>query len=325
MSLVSTIIPVFNRPEMLRATIASVLAQTYRPIEIVIVDDGSTDNTFAVAQEIARDHPDEVMAITIANAGPGGARQAGIEKSSGDYIQFLDSDDYLLPEKFALQVSALAADPESVASYGKTRFYARGEEQPPQTAGRRTGERISHMFPAHLQARWWATSTPLFRRTACIEAGPWTTLRNEEDWEYECRIAKNGGKLAFVDEFVSEHNLHDGERLSSHGSSDPLKLRDRATAQALIFEHAHEAGITSEQPEMKHFSRRCFLLARQCGAVGLQDEAAMLFALARRAATPHAARGGDFLVVGTAARIFGWRVVGRVSRFVDRFRKPGPR
>lgn len=321
MTLVSTIIPVYNRPQMLPETVKSVLEQTHRPIEIVIVDDGSTDDTFAVAQELERQHPGVVKAISIANSGPGGARQAGLEASLGAYIQYLDSDDRLLPEKFALQVAALEAAPDCAAAYGKTRFYAIGREDPPAVAGRRTGEAISAMFPAHLKSRWWATSTPLFRRTACVAAGPWTTLRNEEDWEYECRIAKNGGKLAQVDAFVSEHNLHEGERLSSHGSSTPSKLRDRATAHGLIFRHASDAGIGADVSEMQHFARECFLLARQCGAAGLPEEAADLFDLARRASTPQAARGRDFRIVGAAASLLGWRMVGRISRFADRFRR----
>lgn len=320
MALVSTIIPVYNRPGMLRQAAASVLSQTHRPIEIVIVDDGSTDDTFAVAQQLAAKFPDEVRAISIANSGPGAARQAGLEASQGDFIQYLDSDDRLLPEKFALQVAALEADPGCVAAYGMTRFYAIGEEDPPQIAGRRTGEVISKMFPAHLKSRWWATETPLFRREACINAGPWSKLRNEEDWEYECRIAKAGGKLAYVDAFVSEHNFHDGERLSSDGSSDPLKLRDRARAHALILAHARDAHISANQPEMQHFARELFLLARQCGAVGLKKEAAVLYDLARAASTKERAAGFDFILIGVMARVVGWRAVGLLSRFADRLR-----
>lgn len=320
MALVTTIIPVFNRPGMLRQAAASVLSQTYRPIEIIIVDDGSTDDTLAVAQQLAAKFPNEVRAISIANSGPGPARQAGLEASQGDFIQYLDSDDRLLPEKFALQVAALQADPNCVAAYGKTRFYAIGEEDPPEIAGRRTGEVICKLFPAHLKSRWWATETPLFRREACQSAGPWTTLRNEEDWEYECRIAKAGGKLAYVDAFVSEHNLHDGERLSNQGSSSPHKLRDRAIAHQLIFRHAKEAGISGEVREMQHFARGCFLLARQCGAAGLKDEAAMLFDLSRSASMHERARGIDFRILGLAASLFGWRVVGKLSNLIDRLR-----
>jgi glycosyltransferase involved in cell wall biosynthesis len=306
---------------MLLRAVGSVLDQTYRPIEIIIVDDGSTDQTYQVACKLAEDNSEEIRAIQVENGGPGAARQAGLEICHGDFIQFLDSDDMLLPEKFSSQVAALNEHQDCVASYGKTRYYHIGIETPPKHAGKRTGERFDAMFPAHLRSRWWSTSTPLFRKRACMEAGPWSNLRNEEDWEYECRIAKTGGKLVYVDAFLSDTNLHDGERLSSQGSTDPKKLRDRALAHALILDHARSAFISHEQPEMQHFARELFLLARQCGAAGLGKEAANLFALAQSASTQQRAAGLDFVVVGAAAKILGWRAVGRLSRFVDRMRE----
>ena len=66
-SLVSTIIPVYNRPKMLREAAASVLAQTYRPIEIIISDDGSTDDTQSVAQELVQAHPEEIRYVRNEN------------------------------------------------------------------------------------------------------------------------------------------------------------------------------------------------------------------------------------------------------------------
>src|SRR5258708_33538471 len=119
-SLVSTVIPVFNRASMLREAVASVLGQTYRPIEIVIVDDGSTDNTTEAAQGLAAGYP-EIRVIHQPNAGVGQAREAGRLAARGDYIQHLDSDDLLLPGKFALQVAALEDRPQCRAGYGVDR------------------------------------------------------------------------------------------------------------------------------------------------------------------------------------------------------------
>src|SRR5438128_9687032 len=101
--LVSTIIPVHNRPTLLREAVASVLAQTYRPIEIIVVDDGSTDNTAREVNALAESHP-EVRAIHRDNGGPGPARETGRRAAQGEFIQYLDSDALLLPTKFALQV-----------------------------------------------------------------------------------------------------------------------------------------------------------------------------------------------------------------------------
>src|SRR5262249_49515606 len=104
--LVSVIIPVFNRAAMLVEAVTSALAQTHRPIEIVIVDDGSTDDTVRVADELAND---SVRVVHQANGGPGAAREAGRRIARGELIQHLDSDDFLLPRKLELQVAALRA------------------------------------------------------------------------------------------------------------------------------------------------------------------------------------------------------------------------
>src|SRR5207244_2098618 len=119
--LVTTIIPVYNRAPMLREAVASVIAQTYRPIEIVIVDDGSTDETPAAISELVSTHP-EVRATRRANGGPGLARETGRQLARGEFIQYLDSDDLLLPRKFEWQVAALRRSSECGVAYGITHY-----------------------------------------------------------------------------------------------------------------------------------------------------------------------------------------------------------
>jgi glycosyltransferase involved in cell wall biosynthesis len=317
--LVSTIIPVYNRPALLPDAVESVLAQTYRPIEIVIVDDGSTDATLEVARELAIKNPEKVRVIQQANKGPGRARQAGLEAARGEFIQYLDSDDLLLPRKFELQVAALIGAPECGAAYGKTRHYKVGH-RPTNIPFKRTGERLQTILPAALQSRWWSTSTPLHRRTVLDHAGAWSDLRNEEDWEYECRIAALGTRLAYCDTFVSDTRYHDSDHLSQGGTSDPAKLRDRAQAHRLIYTHARRAGISDELPEMQHFARELFLLARQCGNAGLGEDAQMLFGLAREASGGTRGRGLDFRLYSATARLLGWTVAGRLACHLDRYR-----
>ena len=316
--LVSTIIPVLNRPALLRESVASVLSQTYRPIEIIIVDDGSTDETGSEAEALAKAHS-EVRTIHRENGGPGAARETGRLAARGEFIQYLDSDDLLLPIKFELQVAGLRSSEDYAVSYGKTRFYVYGD-QPSDMAWKRTGERISTMFPSFLQSRWWDTSTPLYRREVTDLAGPWLALRNEEDWEYDCRVASKGGRLHYCDTFISDTRLTNGNQLSRAGSTDPEKLRSRARAHKLILEHALAAGISHDNDEMQHFARELFLLARQCGAAGLSEEARMLFKLARQASGSERGRGVDFLLYGIGARLLGWRAMGSVACSLDRFR-----
>ena len=317
--LVSTIIPVHNRPALLREATASVLAQSYRPIEVIIVDDGSNDETGTAAEVLAETHP-EVQAIHRDNGGPGAARETGRLAARGEFIQYLDSDDLLLPTKFDLQVAGLRQHRQCGASYGKTRFYAIGAS-PSDVPWKRTGERISTMFPSFLQSRWWDTSTPLYRREVTDLAGPWTELKNEEDWEYDCRIAKTCGGLQYCDAFVSDTRVTSGCQLSTAGSTDPGKLKSRAAAHKLIFSHAEAAKIPLQTSEMQHFARELFLLCRQAGAVGLCEESQMLFELSRRASGLRRSRGIDFLLYSAGARLVGWPAMGRLTCSMDRLRR----
>lgn len=313
--LVTTIIPVYNRPVLLREAVGSVLDQNYRPVEIIIVDDGSTDETAGVADTLAEEHPLEIRTVHQANAGPGLAREAGRRIARGEYIQYLDSDDVLLPGKFERQVAGLRANPTCDVGYGKTR-YSVGGERP----WKRTGEEIVTMFPAFLKSRWWDTSTPLYRRSVVDAAGPWTGLWQEEDWEYDCRVASLGVRLHYCAEFVSEQRALDPARLS-RGKLDPgRKLHDRATAHCLIFGHALRAGIGADVPEMQHFARELFLLARQCGAAGLCEDAESLFRLARIASGAPRGSGWDFRCYEGLAAVIGWTWAGRIACLSDRLR-----
>lgn len=320
-ALVSTIIPVHNRPSLLQEAVDSVLRQTYRPIEIIVVDDGSDDVTPEVIRRLETAMPGVIRAARQANAGPGAAREAGREAAQGEFIQYLDSDDLLLPRKFEWQVGALREHPECDIAYGKTQFVRIGEFAEPY-AYKRTGERFEFLFPALLLSRWWSTHTPLYRRSLTDAMGAWSALRNEEDWEYEARAGALEAKLCYCDEFVSVTRSHrDDQHLCYQGSSDPKKLRDRAIAHGMIFSHAQAAGITLEQPEMQHFARELFLLCRQCGAAGLTAEAEMLFELAQQASTPERVKGRDFKLYRALADVIGWKFAGRLSCWSDRVRR----
>jgi len=318
--LVSTVIPVHNRAALLREAVASVLAQTYRPIEIVIVDDGSTDDTPRTADALAAGHPAEVRVLHGRNAGPGLAREAGRRVARGEFIQYLDSDDVLLPRKFERQVGLLAQHAVCGVAYGQTRYRALGSS-PEERPWKRTGEVIEAMFPAILQSRWWGTSTPLYRRTVTDAAGAWLGLSSEEDWEYDCRVGALGVRLCFVPEFVSEERGHPGPRQSRGGTTLPGKLADRARAHFLIFEHAQRAGVAAASTEMQHFARELFLLARQCGAAGLGTQSRDLFRLARVASGPGRAGRLDFRLYAMAAAVLGWPLAGRLACASDRLRR----
>lgn len=316
--LVSTVIPVYNRAAQLHEAVESVLAQDYRPIEIVIVDDGSTDDTLAAAKTMARQYPDIIRVATQANAGPGMARERGRQLAQGEFIQYLDSDDALLPGKFSAQVDALRRAPEADVAYGIT-YVREADGTLVNTPHKDTGKCITTMFPGFLLSRWWETATPLYRTSVCELAGPWSNLSLEEDWEYDCRIASMGGRLAWCPQPVSEHRDHSGGRLSRGTALNQSRMRQRARSHELILTHAMNAHLHGT-PEMQHFARALFLLSRQCGAAGLAEQSKRLFDLSREAAGQPRNRGRDYRLYKVAAAVLGWTTMGRLSNWLDGFR-----
>jgi glycosyltransferase involved in cell wall biosynthesis len=303
--LISTIIPVYNRPGMLR--------QTYDRYEIIIVDDGSTDDTpHTIASLCSGDR--RIRSVRRANGGPGMARETGRQAASGEFIQYLDSDDVLLPRKFELQVAALRAHPGAGISYGFIRYRdASGSEI--SCHWKEANQVQTAIFPSFLLARWWETVAPLYRRSATDAVGSWTELRLEEDWEYDCRFGALGISLAPVEEMVGEHRDHPEGRLSRGAGSDPGRLRDRTRAHECITAHARRAGIDAATPEFQHFARELFHIGRQCGAAGLADESERLVTLAGELTTSR-----DVRLYATVARAIGWRNAGRIAALLDRWR-----
>ncbi|HET7536321.1 MAG TPA: glycosyltransferase family A protein, partial [Candidatus Didemnitutus sp.] len=108
MPTVSAIIPTYNRAHLLPAALASIFAQTQPVDEVIVVDDGSKDNT----ADVLRTYGDRVRYIRQQNAGAGAARNHGMREARGDYVAFLDSDDLWMPEKNARQQELLRAHPE---------------------------------------------------------------------------------------------------------------------------------------------------------------------------------------------------------------------
>lgn len=121
--LVSVVVPVYNRREIICETLASIFNQSYRPIELVIVDDGSSDGTGEVIREWAnKKHSNQFLMRQFfqSNKGVSAARNVGMEKAIGEYIQFLDSDDLILPGKIKKQVEVLRDNHLSSYCWSKT-------------------------------------------------------------------------------------------------------------------------------------------------------------------------------------------------------------
>jgi glycosyltransferase involved in cell wall biosynthesis len=195
-SLVSVIVPVYNGERYLAEALASAIGQTYRPIEIIVVDDGSTDDSGAIARRFGA----PVRYDSQSHAGIGAARNRGVELSFGRYLAFLDSDDLWTKDKLARQMAALRADPALDIVFG----YARQFYSPELTAE----ERNKIYCPPEPMAGYYA-GTMLIARMAFDRAGRFdTSWRVGEFIDWYARALKAGLKSALLPDVAAERRLH---------------------------------------------------------------------------------------------------------------------
>ncbi|HRT04584.1 MAG TPA: glycosyltransferase family A protein [Kiritimatiellia bacterium] len=301
--LVSVVIPVRDRAQWLPAAVQSALDQRHPRVEVLLCDDGSTDGTERTIDELAARAPDRIRVLHLPPRGPGPAREAGRLAARGEFIQYLDSDDLLLPDKFALQIAALRARPECGIAYGITRLV---DEQDRILVDpfKWTGREIPRLFPGLLVDRWWCTHTPLYRRETCDRIGPWSDLRYSQDWEYDARAGALGVPLAFVDRPVSHHRQHSGARQTQGGRW--LAPPDQIRFFRALWAGAQAAGVSREAPEARHFVRWTFAAARAAARAGDRASAADLLALAESAA---AGPARSLRIYRRLSEALGWRAV----------------
>lgn len=197
-ALVSVIVPCFNAARWLGDTIASVRAQTHRSLEIVAVDDGSTDGTAAVLESLAGQ---DLRVLQQPNRGQGAALNAGLAAARGEFIQFLDADDLLEPRKVEVQLARLAGGGSAIASCEWARFRedpreARFEQDAcwrDQDARTWLGNNWAHGGGMMLPAMW------LVPRAVIERAGPWDeSLTVNNDMEYFLRALLAAGQVRFA-------------------------------------------------------------------------------------------------------------------------------
>lgn len=321
-NLVSTIIPVFNRPRMLREAVSTVLNQTHTDVEALIVDDGSTDDTPYVAEELVRQSPERVRFFRKPNSGPGPSREMGRLAARGEFIQYLDSDDLLRPEKFAIQVQALRERPECGAAYGWICVHPFGKS-PSTKPYKGSGEQRDFLFPRILADRWWNTNCPLWRRSLCDSLGPWSDLKWSQDWEYDARAGASGTRLAYCPQWVCDERHHgEARHTATVNGLDPVRLSERLRFLQMVFDHAESAGVAAETPDRVHFTRWVFAIARSCAAAGLIPEAQACLALADRAAGSHRGARRGFRSFAWLSATVGWRAAGRFSLWGQKWKRP---
>jgi glycosyltransferase involved in cell wall biosynthesis len=197
--LVSILIPAMNAQEWIAGTLRSAIAQTWENKEIILVDDGSTDQTLAIAR---RFESDGVRVLTGKRQGAAAARNAALAASKGDYIQWLDADDLLAPEKIALQMKEAAQGQSKrtllSGEFGKFLYrWQRAEFVPTALWSDLTP--LEWLLTKMGQNLFMQTGTWLVSRDLTEAAGSWDTrLLSDDDGEYFCRVLLASDGVHFV-------------------------------------------------------------------------------------------------------------------------------
>jgi glycosyltransferase involved in cell wall biosynthesis len=195
-SLVSVVIPVYNGERYLREAIESVLSQDHRPMEVIVVNDGSTDNT----ETVARRYGNDIMYIQQENRGPAAARNRGLQMSLGDVISFLDVDDLWSGNKLSLQLARLSDNPfgEIVLGLSQPMKLQAGEE------GKAQFEKWYDPFCALL------LSAAVFRKSVFEKVGLFDeTLCYGEDTDWFMRAREMGVSMTIMEEVTLFYRRHE--------------------------------------------------------------------------------------------------------------------
>lgn len=223
--LVSILIPAYNAEEWLPETLRSAIAQTWMNKEIIVVDDGSRDRTAEIARQF---ESQGVKVFTQKNQGAAAARNTAFSLSQGDYIQWLDADDLLGPDKVAKQVEALgnAPNPKLLISGEWGRFLYRPEHAKFVPSALWCDlSRVEWLVRKLSQNVYMQTASWLVSRQLTEAAGPWDTrLLGDDDGEYFCRVLMASEGVRFVPGAKVYYRSSGSASLSYIGGSD--KKRD---------------------------------------------------------------------------------------------------
>ena len=229
--LISVVMPAFNAARFLPDSVASVAAQTYRDVELLIVDDGSSDNTVEVAEGLARDNGRIRVIRSKQNVGTAAARNLALQVLSGDYVCFLDADDAFLPDKVEKQLAFLRTN----QSYGLvySDLILGNEKLEPMRLNRIGVPPLS--FPELLTLRnWFQPISPMLTASLVRSVGGFDErLTPSEDWDYWIRCAALT-RFGYLPGPVAVYRSHPGQ--TSRQSE-----RMRIAQERLITKHFGQA------------------------------------------------------------------------------------
>ena len=198
---VSIVIPCHNVQEHLPKALDSALGQDHSDTEIVCVDDGSTDGTAQVLADRAARFPGRISIISQTNKGASAARNAGAAATSGEYLQFLDADDVILPGKISAQVALARSSGNPALVVGDF------EQVMPNGLLLPALALYDQPWMALIQTRMGTTSANLWKRDALVGAGGWNEdLASSQDYELMFRLLKHGFSVVW-DPHIRTHVL----------------------------------------------------------------------------------------------------------------------
>ncbi len=299
--LVSVIVPCFNAAPWLGEAIESVLAQTHPAIETIVVDDGSTDESVAVARRYA---PRGVQVVTQPNRGASAARNHGLRLARGAFIQFFDADDVLGPEKIALQLRLLADSPEGCIAAGPwARFH--DDRKLAVTTPEENWRDAAPVDWLTLNFAGRGMMPPaawLAPRTLVVQAGPWDErLSLNDDGEYFCRVLLASRGVRFCPDALSYYRSNVSGSLSRRRSE--AAWRSALLSQELCATHllTHQDSSVTRRACADLFQRLAFAAYSDAPAIA-------------RAAEEHALRHGGSTLRPEGGRLFrllsatlGWK------------------
>jgi glycosyltransferase involved in cell wall biosynthesis len=246
--LVSVVIPNFNRSGVVNETVRNVLSQSLPPFEVIIIDDGSTDDSVA---SLHLEFGDRIQLIEQPNQGPGAARNAGLKVATGEFVWLMDSDDLATLNKLEVQVAALRQNNADVVYGPWARVYFEG--QTIRLDGRVLQQRA---LPANRDVlTWFMTDWSLvfqqclFRNSILKQAGFYRTdMWTCDDSEYFVRILSNGAKVVFEDASLTLYRSNDHGKVTGSGFQSTrrmvdwakclIAMNDQCQARAEILNHA---------------------------------------------------------------------------------------
>jgi len=291
--LVSILVPVYNSERWLADTLRSALNQTWARKEIIVVDDGSTDQSSAIAKGF---ESSTLKLISQKRSGAATARNVALAQAQGQLIQYLDSDDLLDPSKIELQVRCLLAEtPGAVATSAWTRFY----DSPDTAQFVDKTEFRSYSDPVDWLFHVWSglgTMPPLswlLPRPVVDKAGKWNeSLSLSDDTEYFTRIVLNSSKIAFCSNALSYYRSGNPS-LSSRRDRSSLEsyflVCRLCTEELLAFEDSSRTRRACANlwqffayhtyPEAADLVRRAEYKARQLGGTELRLNGSLAFNL----------------------------------------------